>query len=135
MNIGQLQILISESFGEVPAFTTEIAGTGVFPNVRNPKVLWLGIENVQPLMPGYFRLAEMLQLNGFSSDNKPFKPHLTLARIRNSSHGSPISALVEKHQNSNFGSVEMKSVVLYESISTNDGPVYKPLFVKNLKEK
>jgi 2'-5' RNA ligase len=133
--IGLLQNLIGESFAEVPAFKTEITGIGVFPNTRNPKVLWLGVENLQPLMPGYLSLTEMLQQLDFSLENKPFKPHLTLARMRNSAQGSPITSMIEKHQNSCFGSVEIKSVVLYESISTTDGPVYNPLFVKNLKEK
>lgn len=133
--IDLLQSLISKSFAKVPAFKTEIAGIGVFPNTRNPKVLWLGVENLQPLMSGYFSLAEMLQQHGFSLENKPFKPHLTLARMRNSAQGSPITSMIEKHQNSCFGSVEIKNVILYESISTNDGPVYTPLFVKKLKEK
>ena len=133
--LGLLQNLISESFAEVPAFMTEIAGIGVFPNARNPKVLWLGIENLQPLMRGFFILTELLQQVGFSLENKPFKPHLTLARIRNSAQGKPITSMIETYQNCTFGSVEIKSVVLYESISTNDGPLYNPLFVKKLNGK
>jgi len=131
--IDQLQNLIVESFAEVSAFQTRISGIGVFPNTHNPKVLWLGVENIQPLMPGYNRLTELLRQNDFSSDNKPLKPHLTLARIRNSYHNNSIESMIEKYQNADFGSVIIQRVVLFESILTPEGPVYKPLFVKKLK--
>lgn len=133
--IDRLQNLINESFAETPEFHTQITGIGVFPNTHSPKVLWLGVEDLQPLIPGYSRLANLLVENGFDLENKPFKPHLTLARVRNSANGKSIQALLDRYQNSNFGLFSIKSVVLYESISTTDGPVYKPLFVKKLKEK
>lgn len=133
--IDQLKSLIKESFAGLSSFRTGLLGIGLFPNAHNPKVLWLGVEDIQPLMTGYDRLTEMLLQNGISSDNKPLRPHLTLARIRNSVQGNPITSMIEKYQNYCFGTVEIKSVVLYESISTNDGPVYKPLFAKKLIEK
>jgi len=127
-----LQQLIEDSFTNIPAFTTNLSGVGVFPNTHNPKVLWLGFSDLHPLMSAHFRLVEMLQFNGFSLENKPLRPHLTLARIKNSAHRISFESLLNHYQTFTFGAVEINRVALYESISTTTGPVYKPLFVKEL---
>jgi len=128
-----LQNLIEQSFADIQAFRTNLRGMGVFPNSNSPKVLWLGIENLVALLPAQINLVELLKQNDFSLDNKPFKPHLTLARIKNSASRLAIDALIGQYQNFDFGSVAIDHVILYESVSTPDGPVYKPLFLKNLK--
>lgn len=128
-----LQNLIEESFHSVQAFNTELCGVGVFPNLHRPKVLWLGLKSILPLLKSHSILARLLEQNGFIPDNKPLKPHLTLARIKNSAHLADISALVGKYGQANFGTLPVEQIVLYESTSTSDGPVYKPLFVKDLE--
>lgn len=127
-----LQNLIENSFDRIASFATELSGVGVFPNSAHPKVLWLGITDVSVLIPAYSTLFELLQKNGFMLENKPLKPHLTLGRIKNTSGNSVFTSLIEKYQKSNFGTISIEKIVLYESVSTPDGPVYKPLFVKEL---
>ena len=127
-----LQQLIEESFSNIPAFSADLSRVGVFPNTHNPKVLWLGLENLEFLMPAYNRIRELLQQNGFSLDDKPLKPHLTLARVKNIQHRASFETLLNHYQQSTFGRVEINRVALYESTSTTNGPVYKPLFVKEL---
>ena len=132
--IPQLQELIDESFIGIKAFRSTIKGIGVFPNSHNPKVLWLGIENIQTLMPATQHLGALLQQNGFYLDNKPLKPHLTLARIKNSTHSGAIHSLIDQYSNFSLGLVAINKVILYESISSADGPVYKPVHVHTLSE-
>lgn len=131
--VALLQQLIEESFDRIQAFSTELCGIGVFPNTHNPKVLWLGLENLQFLMPAQTKMRELLQQNGFSLDNKPLKPHLTLARVKNIQHRASFDALLNYYRQSTFETVEINRVVLYESVSTTYGPVYKPLFIKELE--
>ena len=128
-----LQRLIEESFSDVLSFNTWLKGIGVFPNTRNPKVLWLGIEELQPLMSAQTRLVELLQLHGFAFDNKPLKPHLTLARIRNAEHLTSFESLLNRYQYFTSTQIEINKVILYESVQTINGPVYKPLFVKGFE--
>ena len=127
-----LQQLIDESFGKILAYQAELCGVGVFPNMHNPKVLWLGLENLQPLQSAYSRLGELLQQNGFLFDQKPLKPHLTLARVKRTDHPSAFQSLLSEYQKTVFDRVDINKVVLYESIATSAGPVYKPLFEKQL---
>jgi len=127
-----LRQLIEESFSKIQAYQTELRGVGVFPNTNNPKVLWLGLDDLQPIMPAYSKLGEMLQQNGFSFDQKPLKPHLTIARVKKADHPSAFQSLLSKYQETVFDQVNMNKVVLFESITTSAGPVYKPLFEKQL---
>lgn len=130
--IDLLSQLIEESFSQTQAFNTQLTGTGVFPNTHNPKVLWLGLENLQLLMPAFAQLGDLLLQNGLSPGNKPLKPHLTLARIRSLGNRSSFESLLKEYQQFNFGSVAINRVALYESTLTPIGPDYKQLFVKEL---
>ncbi len=130
--VAVLQQLIDESFINIHAYQTELRGVGVFPNTNNPKVLWLGLEDLQPLMLAYSKLGELLQQNGFSFDQKPLKPHLTIARVKRADNPLAFQSLLAKHQEKVFDQVNMNKVVLFESITTPAGPIYKPLFQKQL---
>lgn len=128
-----LQNLIEQSFETLSAFEAEIHGVGVFPGSARPKVLWLGIRDISAVMPAYTKLLELLQQNQFTLENKPLKPHLTLGRIKNSRGHSVFNSVIEKYEKTNFGTVSIDQVILYESLSTPEGPVYKPLYVNALE--
>ena len=128
--INRLQNLIEEAFDGISAVQTQLRGAGVFPDWRNAKVLWLGLASIDSLFPARNRLAESLRQNGFDFDNKPLKPHLTLARIKSLEHRDSLKNLLQQHQHSGFGAVKLERVVLFESVLTSQGPVYKPLFAK-----
>lgn len=128
-----LKQFIEESFCTVPAFRTQVNRACVFPNERNPKVLWLGFENLQFLLPACSQMGELLHRNGFILENKPMKPHLTLARIKSLENGDGFKSFLTLNRHLTFGTVDINRVILYESILKPAGPVYKPLFVKDLE--
>ncbi|MBL7966953.1 MAG: RNA 2',3'-cyclic phosphodiesterase [Prolixibacteraceae bacterium] len=123
-----LKNLIDEAFEGVEVVQTELRGAGVFPDWRNAKVFWLGLATIDSLIPAHNRLAESLTQNGFDFDNKPLKPHLTLARIKSLEHRDSLKSLLQQHQHSGFGTVKLERVVLFESVLTSQVPVYKPLY-------
>ena len=130
--VSLLKRIIDESFSKIQAYETNLCGVGVFPNTHNPKVLWLGLQNLQPLMLAYSMLGELLQQNGFSFDQKPLKPHLTIARVKRADNPSIFQTLLTEFQETIFDQVNVNSVVLFESQTTPTGPIYKPLFEKQL---
>jgi 2'-5' RNA ligase len=130
--VAVLQQLIEESFSKIRVYQTELRGVGVFPNTNNPKVLWLGLDDLQPLISAYSHLGESLQQNGFSFDQKPLKPHLTIARVKKTDHPSAFQSLFTEYKETVFDQVIMNKVVLFERITTSAGPIYKPLFEKRL---
>ena len=125
-----LEQLIDESFHEVQPYVTQLSGVGVFPDRSKPKVLWIGLENLQPLISSYTLLGELLLKNGFLFDPKPLIPHLTLARIKSLSNHLSLELLLKENHSMNFGTIDINRVTLFESVSTSHGVMYKPLFEK-----
>lgn len=64
-------------------FTYRLSGLGTFGPPRSPRVLWMGIFEPSAVLNGVHRaLALALEEQGFITENRPFSPHLTLARIK-----------------------------------------------------
>ena len=67
----------------VPEFDLAIGGTGAFPNLHRPRVLWLGVmEGAEQLCAVAEQLRGALLERGFSLEDRPFRPHLTIARVK-----------------------------------------------------
>jgi RNA 2',3'-cyclic 3'-phosphodiesterase len=62
-------------------FSLEIQGVGAFPNWRRPHVVWLGIAPVASLMALAEAVARDCRALGIPGEDRPFHPHITLARI------------------------------------------------------
>ncbi len=104
-----------------------IINTGFFPKQR-PRVVWLGVNNVEYLQKLH---EEVVKTTGIMSD-KPFKPHITIARIRDYSIDSA-NLIVERIKNLINQSFIADRIVLYQSILTKKGPIYKEVYVKELE--
>jgi 2'-5' RNA ligase len=76
------KVMEQASQGVIP-FQLQITEVGAFPNVRRPRVLWVGIKgDVDKLVGWQQRLDNGLVPLGFAKEARPFTPHLTLARLR-----------------------------------------------------
>jgi 2'-5' RNA ligase len=66
-----------------PAFDLAIGGTGAFPSLQRPRVLWLGVtEGAEEISSLAEQLRSALRERGLALDDKPFRPHLTIARVK-----------------------------------------------------
>lgn len=105
---------------------------GVFPNARNPRVLWIGPSHpTEELMNLGEALAEGLKTAGYSREKGFFRPHLTLARRRQKPPSSKKmrEALREAEIRWLTTPVLVQSVeaVLFRSELRPEGAVYQPL--------
>ena len=66
----------------VAPFESALAGGGAFPNFRAPRVVWIGMANASPLVALAARLDAALVPLGIPAERRPFRPHLTLGRVR-----------------------------------------------------
>jgi 2'-5' RNA ligase len=132
--VDQLQKLIDDAFCEVSAFKANLEGVGVFPNRRDPNVLWLGLNSLQLIIPAYEQLGKLLLKNDFSFDQKPLKPHLTIARMKYLADKAIIDTLVKDYGQTVFDQVKIDRVVLFESLLTPQGPIYKTLYTKHFQD-
>jgi RNA 2',3'-cyclic 3'-phosphodiesterase len=68
------------------AFEVVLAGAGSFPGGRKPRTLWLGIERGADELGALARAVDgAVEPLGWASDARPYRPHLTVARLDASS--------------------------------------------------
>jgi len=108
-------------------FSFTIAGTGIFKNYRDPRVIWAGIKSSEQLIKLSETIKSGLRENDFPVEERDFSPHLTLGRIRSIKNNQGLRRAVERYSNAEFQTVLVKEVILFESILMQTGPIYKPL--------
>lgn len=113
--------------GEMP-FSLAVGGAGVFPDPHRPRVLWLGMNgDVERLVAFQKRLDQAFREIGFSCEERPFRPHLTLGRIKTSRGLIGLSRALEKGEEYTAGRFTASGLSLMQSELTPRGAVYKRL--------
>ena len=63
-------------------FTSRIFGAGVFPDIKQPRVIWLGIKDAEDMIKLQKDADESMAELGFKKEDREFSPHLTIGRAR-----------------------------------------------------
>ena len=111
---------------EFSKFDISLKGIGAFPKLKSPKIIWIGTDEKSGKMMTELskKVEKALEPLGFSSE-KPFKPHITVFRIKKKI--GDITKEMENHKNVSFGIQEITSIKLKKSELTLNGPVYSDL--------
>ncbi len=105
-------------------FRVQYKSLGVFPDRKRPRILWIGVSRGEgPLR----RLAsEVSQLNrkaGIRVDSKPFYPHVTICRIKETDRRR-LGSFMNRYRNFTFGDEVVDRIALISSSLTSIGPIY-----------
>jgi RNA 2',3'-cyclic 3'-phosphodiesterase len=106
------------------ALPLRLAELGAFPNPARPRVLWLGLESPPGLELLQDRLERGGEAIGFPPEGAPFKPHITLGRVREGQRCPP-GSLAEFEAAYERVPFLATQVVLFESVLTSKGPRYQ----------
>jgi len=106
------------------SFRATLDGWGVFPSERRPRVLWLGLaEGAELLVHIAADLEARLAERGFEREERPFHPHLTIARIKEPGAGiEAYRLLMERTLEPHPFSVDR--LVVFRSILGRSGAEY-----------
>lgn len=97
------------------AIEISVHGLGWFPNERNPRVFWAGIESGENL-PELAHTTDLATATlGIVPDEREFHPHLTLARRRDPVPIDRLRKEVAEHAGADFGSFRAQEFFLYLS--------------------
>ena len=114
---------------DVPPFEIQAIGAGAFPKIELPRTVWVGVEDPSNQLTAAFNAVEAAAVKmGFVRENKPFKPHITLGRIR-----KPTSALrdlsekIAQYPRCDLGKTFVKHIDVLSSELTRRGPLYAVL--------
>jgi RNA 2',3'-cyclic 3'-phosphodiesterase len=114
-------------------FAVGISGSGTFPPHGRPRALWLGVtEGVEGLASLAAAVDDALRDRGWTLDDRPFRPHLTLARSDGVQAGSAIAASLAEATAGLDLRFEVVRMGLFESL-TGGGPArYEPVTLLDL---
>lgn len=103
-------------------FTLIVKGLGAFPTPRSARVIWCGLSgDVEALQRWQRDLEGALREFGFPAEDRPFRPHITLARMRSPGRWPERLTPYEEHT---FGEWRVDRVQVIESRLSPRGPAY-----------
>ncbi|HEX4468040.1 MAG TPA: RNA 2',3'-cyclic phosphodiesterase [Gemmatimonadaceae bacterium] len=113
----------------------EIGGVGAFPNFRRPRVVWIGVSPDPKLELLHHDVESACESLGLPLDGKPFRPHLTLARVKpRAAKKETLRNLARAAKNISYvEEVVISSIDLMESELTTVGSRYRVLSSSPLK--
>ncbi|TSB48109.1 RNA 2',3'-cyclic phosphodiesterase [Alkalicoccobacillus porphyridii] len=105
----------------VPPFHLNIDETGIFGQLTQPRIYWLGLQLSEALQTLQQEVLECVKEEGLEVDTKPFKPHITLARKWNlqAPYGHKSLGLAER-------TFEVSKIFLYQTAPQKE-PKYRPI--------
>jgi 2'-5' RNA ligase len=127
-DITRISQVIGAHVNGIRPFALDVKTLGVFPDMNRPRILWLGISgDVDPLIRFQKSMDQKLHGCGFTKKERPFRPHLTIARIKESKGLIDLVKIIEKNDNYKAGHFDAGGLNLYRSQLTPRGAIYTKL--------
>jgi len=123
-DVDRIVNIIEGTCSQYKAFNLEIAGAGVFPNKRSPRVLWVGINGNGTFAALQQEIEDAMASMGFEKEDMKFIPHLTLGRFRSLIGKESLLEEIELHKDNKFGVIDVKSVCFIKSDLCPGGAKY-----------
>jgi 2'-5' RNA ligase len=124
--LGSLEQVGAAAAGDSRGGILRLGNAGQFGGKRAPRVLWVDLAgDTEALMVLQRRLDAGLRQNGFPTEDRPFRAHITLARRRESAQGGPPAAWPPEVEHASFS---LEQLTLMQSRLSPRGPTYTPVF-------
>jgi RNA 2',3'-cyclic 3'-phosphodiesterase len=121
----------------LPGFDIHLAGLGAFPNLRQPRVLYIGVQAPAALNALQHGIESASRRLGYEAEERPFSAHLTLGRVRQNATAieqQQIRRALEGTQVDFLGTARVDSVHLYKSDLKPGGSIYTRLHSAPLRK-
>lgn len=135
--VSQITDTLTTVTKNISPFSLELGELGVFPNLRRPRVVWVGLDgDVDKLISLQKKVDVALEALGFARESRPFKAHLTLGRVKErGGRGvqNDLSKLLANASPENRCRFEVNGVSLMKSQLTPQGAIYTRLALADLQ--
>jgi len=122
------EIKTSMSAIEMESFSFQAGGGGFFPNIKKPRVMWVGgIQGNERCRELADMISTRLEKLGFSKPDKPFTIHLTLGRIKYPDKQDRWGEFLKYLNHITWPEIKITSFVLWKSELFPSGSVYTKL--------
>lgn len=127
--IDPIQNALREVARDTSRFRLQPAGCGAFPTLRQMRVVWVGVRGDEEVLRElHHRLEQSMALLGFEPEDRPFRAHLTLGRVRGRENLRALQEALAARQGFAAEAFDVTELVLYKSELRRDGALYTPLF-------
>jgi len=120
------QLLVALSGITVSTFTLRFSGVGCFPDRRRPRVLWVGLEKNPYLESLADQVRSAVLSCGILQEERPFSPHITLARLRQPA-GREVVRFLDQPLTHELPKIAVREFILFRSQLTAAGAIHTPL--------
>lgn len=115
-----------KSAGFPTGFPLSMRGVGAFPDWKRFNIVWIGLDDPGGHLAKCFAINERIFAElGFASEDRPFNPHITIARKRTDRGKDQAKAVLNPHRDDHFGDLTVPGPRLYKSTLTPQGPIYE----------
>jgi RNA 2',3'-cyclic 3'-phosphodiesterase len=110
----------------LPKIEVGVRGLGAFPDMKRPRVIFAGAspEDEEAVSKSARQVIDALRGIG-EEDNRPYHPHITVARVRSPRNQEALLKVILDRSNSDFGRTAMTALKLKSSTLTPNGPIYR----------
>ncbi len=127
-NIPMIREAMEKSVCRKEPFSLSISGMGVFPGLKRPRVIWLGLQGELDLLDELYRnLSMCLEEKGIPLEKRSFKGHLTIGRVKNRLDSKKLEAALSRPAPFKTEDFVVDSICLFKSELMSGGAVYTPL--------
>ena len=132
--VADLKPVLDEVASGFSVFGFEVKDVGFFGPAKAPKVVWAGIDDeTQSIRDIQQRLSERVAALGITLEDRPFRPHLTLGRVRSTFGVDRLTSALYSVKSNDFGRVDVKRLLLMQSHMEPQGVRYSILHEASLK--
>ena len=123
-----IQVAMKQAAEPFSPFAVRGEGIGAFPDLKRPRVIWVGVSGeVQVVRALQRELESRLNGLGFPREKRAFKGHLTLGRVKGRLEVARLAKALEALEGFRTDSFTVQSVVLFQSDLRPNGAVYSRL--------
>jgi RNA 2',3'-cyclic 3'-phosphodiesterase len=127
-DVENISAAVKKQAAEAMPLVLKVEKMGVFPDLRKPRVLWVGTTgDIEKLTVLQNKLEAGFEVLGFPRENRPFRAHLTLGRIKDSRAAAGIAAALKKYGEFAAGEFHIRELILFRSKLTPQGAIYTKL--------
>ena len=124
-NLEKITAALHESIAAYEPISLYAKGLGVFPGIKRPRVVWVGIAGqLESLIGLQQSLEQGLEGLGFEKEKRPFKGHLTLGRIKRRIDPKQLGNALIKYDEFKSETFSAENIVMYKSELKPTGAVY-----------
>ncbi|MBN1613229.1 MAG: RNA 2',3'-cyclic phosphodiesterase [Deltaproteobacteria bacterium] len=127
-DIANISAVAGKAAASAGPFDFALGGAGVFPDMKRPRIVWLGMTGETARLAAFQKeLERALQEIGFPREERPFRPHLTLARVKSPQGLTGLAEAFKKVETDTAQKFTVSAFNLFKSDLTPQGAIYTRL--------